>query len=66
MQDIPDGKNVLIVSHAGTIMNFLVKELSASVLLHVKHFGNCGVLVLTYDGQKFTLKAVINPAEGLK
>lgn len=63
LQDIPDNKNVLIVSHAGAIVNFLVKEFSASVLLHVKHFGNCGVVILTYDGKDFTLKKVVNPAE---
>lgn len=63
LQDIPDGKNVLIVSHAGAIINFLVKELSASVLLHVKHFANCGVVILTYDGKNFALKKVVNPAE---
>lgn len=63
LNDIPDGKNVLIVSHGGALMNFLRKALNSLHPLGKLHYHNCGIVVLNYDGQNFTLKSVASPAD---
>ena len=63
LNDIPDGKNVLIVSHGGALMNFLRKALNSLHPLGKLHYHNCGIVVLNYDGQNFTLKCVASPAD---
>ena len=63
LKDIPNGKNVLIVSHGGALMNFLRKALNSLHPLGKLHYHNCGIVVLNYDGKNFTLKSVANPAD---
>ena len=62
LKNIPNGKNVLIVSHGGALMNFLRKAEQFTSLGKL-HYHNCGIVVLNYYGKNFTLKSVANPAD---
>ncbi|CCI84653.1 putative phosphoglycerate mutase family protein [Lactobacillus pasteurii DSM 23907 = CRBIP 24.76] len=66
LQDIPDGKKVLIVSHGGALMNFLRRALGVDKPLGDKHYGNCAVAHVTYDGQKYSLLDVAEPAKDVE
>lgn len=66
LKDVPDNKKVLVVSHAGALMNFLRRALNSDKPLTGKHFGNCAVVHLGYDGKKFTLLEVADPARDVK
>lgn len=66
LKNIPDGKNVLIVSHGGALINFLRKALNGNAHpLGKAHYHNCGIVILNYDGASFTLKEIVNPADAV-
>lgn len=64
--DVQDGQNCLIVSHGGSLMNFLRLALQSEKPLGSIHYPNCGVVVLTYQDGVYCLKDIVNPAEKVK
>lgn len=63
MQSADDNNNILVVSHAGAIFNFLVAA-GIDVTQVIGHrFGNCSVLVFDYQNNNFKFKELINPTQ---
>ena len=58
-----DGEdNILIVSHAGAIINFLISVNMNPQVVKDQGFGPCSVLEFDFNDQKLKLKQIINPS----
>ena len=61
MQSANKNENILVVSHAGAIFNFLVAANIDVTPIVGQRFGNCSIVVIDYQNNKFRFEKVINP-----
>lgn len=54
--------NILIISHTGAILNFLLSVNMNPQVVKDQGFSNCSVLEFEFDSQKLKLKQIINPS----
>lgn len=59
MKNAPEG-NILVVSHAGAILNFLKTINLDMKKIFAANFTNCSIVKLTYNNHQFQLKEIIN------
>lgn len=57
-----DSDNILIISHAGAILNFLISVNLNPQVVKDQGFGNCSVLEFEFNDEKLKLKQIINPS----
>lgn len=58
-EEIPDGQTALIVAH-GEMLRRSVNDLTN---LGLEHWGNCGVVKVTYEDGKFSASKLVEPAK---
>ncbi|GAA3627983.1 hypothetical protein GCM10022297_03180 [Lactobacillus hamsteri] len=61
MENTEKDDQVLIVSHAGAILNFLSTLNLNPFKIKEKGFSNCSVLVFDYKNKELSLEKIINP-----